>query len=318
MEREGIQRKEVKGKGMAAAFVLLVVAFIWGATFTVVKEALQEAPVFVFLSQRFLLAFVAFIPLLLRSQKGFSLHVLRQGAVLGLLLYGAYALQTLGLVYTTASNAAFITGLNVVLVPVLSLLAFGIRLESHVVFGVLLAAFGLVGLCLGMDLRLNGGDCIVALCAVCIALHIMYTGRFAGVSDVFWLAGVQLGVVGALSAASAWLQGQEPLAWIPGIFWALIMCSVLASAFAFWAQTSMQRFISPTKTAVILCMEPVFGALYARVFGGELLGAWELAGGILVFCGMLLAVVPFPVGGLTAASRKLLQLKAVLFDEPLS
>jgi drug/metabolite transporter (DMT)-like permease len=314
VESQEIQGRKAKGKRLAAVLVLLVVAFIWGATFTVVKEALQEAPVFVFLSQRFMLAFVAFIPLLLRSPRGLSRRVLRQGAVLGLLLYGAYAFQTLGLVSTTASNAAFITGLNVVLVPVLSLFLLGIRIEPQVLLGVLLAAFGLAGLCLGVDLRLNGGDCIIVLCAVCIALHIMYTGRFAGVSDVFWLAGVQLGVVGALSAASAWMQGQNPFVWIPGILWALVMCSLLASAFAFWAQTSMQRIISPAKTAVILCMEPVFGALYARVFGGELLGPWELAGGVFVFCGMLLAVIPFPVRAVTAASRRLLQLKAVLPD----
>ena len=313
MEQEESRRKKAQAKRLGAAFILLIVAFIWGATFTVVKDALQEAPVFVFLSQRFLLAFVAFIPLLLRFRKGFSRSALRQGAVLGFLLFGAYAFQTLGLVYTTASNAAFITGLNVVLVPVFSLIAFGVRIESQVLFGVFLAAFGLAGLCLGADLSLNGGDLIVVLCAACIALHIMYTGRFAGVSDIFWLAGIQLGVVGLLSTASAWLQGHEPLVWVPGLFWALIMCSVLASAFAFWAQTSMQRFISPAKTAVILCMEPVFGAIYARVFGGELLGLWELLGGALVFFGMLLAVLPFSARAFLAASKALL-LKAALLS----
>jgi len=277
---------------LGAELVLLVVAFIWGSTFIIVKEALTKAPVFVFLAQRFGLAFVLFIPFLWRCRGEFRPQCLPKGGLLGLLLFGAFAFQTIGLTLTTASNTAFVTGLNVVLVPVFNALIFGRLVPGSVMLGVCFAAVGLGFLCLGEDLALNPGDLIVLACAACIALQIIFTGRYTCQESAVWLAGLQIGVVAVLSVLSAHLGGHSVIVWIPGILWALLLCAVLASSFAFWAQTVMQRYTLPSKAALIFCMEPVFGALCARIFGGEHLAALGWFGAGLIVLGMILAEAP--------------------------
>ncbi|MCF8106109.1 MAG: DMT family transporter, partial [Desulfohalobiaceae bacterium] len=97
-------------KALGAELILLSVAFIWGTTFTIVKEALSDVQVFVFLGQRFLLAFVLFLPFMWLSRKNVSKQAIVQSLLLSLFLFGAYGFQTMGLKYTSASNAAFVTG----------------------------------------------------------------------------------------------------------------------------------------------------------------------------------------------------------------
>mgnify|MGYP006288968755 FL=1 len=274
---------------LAADILLLFVAFIWGTTFTIVKDALAHVEVFTFLAQRFVLAFIFFIPFLLFRLRYLNLRVLLQGSLLGGLLFGAYAFQTIGLKFTSASNTAFVTGLNVVFVPLLQSLFFGRFVPIPARIGALLSSIGLGALCLSGQSTLNPGDFIVILCAICIALQIIFTGRYANQNDAYWLAGIQIGVVGLLSSVTGVVKGEQILAWQPDIFWALLVCAFFASSFAFWAQTSMQRFTTPTRTSIIFCMEPVFGALYARMFGGEYLGAVGLLGAALIFLGMLMA-----------------------------
>ena len=100
-----------------AAVLLLTTTFFWGVTFTIVKQAVESVDVFVFLSQRFILAFVLILPICLFKGKNLDARTLRQGCLMGAFLFGAYAFQTVALLYTSASNTGFLTGLNVVMVP---------------------------------------------------------------------------------------------------------------------------------------------------------------------------------------------------------
>ena len=130
-----------------AALLLLTTTFFWGVTFTVVKQAIESVDVFVFLAQRFLLASALIFPIGLYKGREFNAAVLLKGMIMGVLLFGAYAFQTMALVYTSASNAGFLTGLNVVMVPLLAALVLKQRFLYTVKIAVLLSVAGLLLLC---------------------------------------------------------------------------------------------------------------------------------------------------------------------------
>ena len=279
-------------KQLGADALLLLTAFFWGITFAVVKEAIEVVPVFVFLAQRFGLAFIVMAAVAMGKRPVPASADLLRGLVLGGLLFGAYAFQTLGLAMTSASNAGFVTGMNVVLVPLFGAIFFNDTAKPNALWGVGFAATGLFLLCTDGTWALNNGDLLVSICAACVAFHIICTGRFARGHDVYWLTATQLGTVCALSGLAASVQGHSVLVWEPDIAWALILCALFASVFAFWAQTSMQRFTTSTRAALIFCMEPVFGAIYANWALGEVLGMWGALGAALIFAGMLLSELP--------------------------
>jgi len=278
-------------KQKVADLFLLSVAFIWGITFTIVKDAIQQVDVFIFLFQRFLLAFLFFIPFVLYYKKDFSKSTITHGTLLGIMLFGGYAFQTIGLKYTLASNTGFITGLNVVLVPIINSIFFKKNIPTNSKIGSILAFLGLSLLCIGKGFYVNKGDIIVFFCAICVALHIIFTGQYTPYHNAFNLAFVQMGIICILSGIWASLSGYkyQLLTIHPNIIFTLIICSLFASNFAFWAQTYFQRFTTPTRTAIIFSAEPVFGALFAHVYGGEHLTVKGIIGGLLIFLGMIIS-----------------------------
>lgn len=275
-----------------AAILLLTTTLFWGITFTVVKQSIETVDVFVFLAQRFILAFGLILPIgLYKGRRLDGVTVLR-GCVMGVFLFGAYAFQTVALQYTSASNTGFLTGLNVVIVPILAALVLKHRVSAGLKLAVLLALAGLLLLCGNGSWQLNIGDVMAAVCAVCVSLHLICTGESVRQSDFYWLTVVQLGVVALLSYTVAFVRGKEVLAWHPNLLVPLLICSVIATVFAFLVQTSMQRHISHTNTALIFCTEPVFAALYARFVLNERLGVYGYAGAIFILCGMLISILP--------------------------
>lgn len=275
-----------------AAVLLLTTTFFWGVTFTVVKQAIESVDVFVFLSQRFILAFVLILPICLLKGKNLDARTLRQGCIMGAFLFGAYAFQTIALLYTSASNTGFLTGLNVVMVPVLSAIILRHRIPRMITIAVGLSVAGLFLLCGNGGMNFNTGDLLAATCAVCVSLHLIYTGEFARTSDYYWLTTVQLGVVAVLSTIFAVARGKQVFIWYPHLLWTLLICAVIATVFAFLVQTSMQRFISHSNTALIFCTEPVFAAAYAWFAINERLGIYGLAGAVLILGGMLVSIMP--------------------------
>ena len=211
---------------------------------------------------------------------------------MGVLLFGAYAFQTMALVYTSASNAGFLTGLNVVMVPLLAALVLKQRFLYTVKIAVLLSVAGLLLLCGNGSWVLNRGDLLAAICAICVSLHLICTGEFVRRSDFYWLTVVQLGVVALLSYAGALLRGKDVFIWYPHLFVPLLICSIIATVFAFLVQTSMQRYISHTNTALIFCTEPVFAALYAWFVLNERLGIYGYVGALFILGGMMISILP--------------------------
>lgn len=269
---------------------LVGVAAVWGGTFVTVKDAVARYPMYAFLTLRFAIAVLAFVAVVPSALKLMRLDTLKTGVLAGLFLTAGYVFQTWGLQDTSASKAAFITGMFVVITPVLQ--AFVLRRIPHrtTVVGVILAVIGLWFLSGGSADSWNIGDTRVLICAFAYAGHFIVLGAAGEKHDVRPLTLVQLATVGAASAAISLATEPRGLPGDAGIWFALVLTGVFASAVAFAVQTYAQRTLSPTKTALILIMEPVFGGVFGY-FAGERLGVSGVVGSALIFLGMLVAEV---------------------------
>jgi drug/metabolite transporter (DMT)-like permease len=289
-------KRPSRGARLAAyrwALALVGVTAVWGATFVMVRDAVATIPPFTFIAYRFLAAAALLAALrprtLTRPQPG----VATAGLVAGLALFAGYGFQTVGLQYTTASNAGFITGLAVVLTPLIAAAVLRERPGLGPALGAALAFTGLALLSL-QRLEVRRGDVLVLGCAVAFAAHILLLGRFAPRYSSYQLAVAQLGTVGVLALGWAAVTGELVAPAGAQVWLALAVTAVLASAAGFLVQTRAQREVSTTKTAVILTMEPVFAGLFGFLLAGERLEARGWAGACCILAGMLVAELGRP------------------------
>ena len=267
---------------------LIGVAAVWGGTFVVVKDAVSKYPLYAFLALRFGIALVAFAVVFPSSVRRLTRGTVGVGLLAGLLLTAGYVLQTWGLQDTTASKAAFITGLFVVITPVMQAVVLRLPPRPVTAFGVALAVVGLWLLSGGSAGGWNVGDTRVLLCAVAYAAHIIVLGSLGRRHEVLPLTLVQLATVAVLCAAASVVMERAPLPTDASVWLALLLTGVLASAVAFAVQTYAQRHLSPTRTALILITEPAFGGVFGWL-AGERLGIGGVAGAALILAGMLIA-----------------------------
>ncbi|WP_017755427.1 DMT family transporter [Calidifontibacillus oryziterrae] len=292
----------MKKQQLFADLSLLFVAFIWGATFVLVQNAVALLEPFTFNAVRFGLAAIFLIIWLLVVKRGLLKHMSKKlfiaGFIIGTWLAVAYALQTFGLLYTTSSKAGFITGLSVVLVPLFSFLFLKQAPKRFAIFGVAIATIGLYLLTLGDSLSLNSGDILVFFCAISFATHIILTGKYTVLYSTLLLTIIQILTVSILSGVGALLFEDWQRAFDPSVIgsfnvaFALVICSFFATAIAFLAQTNFQKHTTPTRVALIFAMEPVFAAITAFFWANERLGTKALIGCLLIFIGMILAELP--------------------------
>jgi drug/metabolite transporter (DMT)-like permease len=267
---------------------LVGVTAVWGATFVMVRDAVASIPPSAFVAYRFLGAAAL---LALARPRALAVRrpgMLAAGMVTGVALFAGYGFQTVGLQYTTASNAGFITGMSVVLTPLLAAVVLRERPGLWPALGAAIAFTGLALLSL-QRLEVRRGDALVLGCAVAFAAHILLLGRFAPRYSSYQLAIVQLGTVGVLSLAWSGAGGELVAPHGAQVWLALAVTAVLASAAGFLIQTRAQQVVSPTKTAVILTMEPVFAGLFGFLLAGEHLSARGWAGACCILAGMLVA-----------------------------
>lgn len=276
---------------MADAMLVLVGLF-WGSSFPIIKQTLDQTSVANLLFIRFALAWVMLLPLAWLRRKSLQRRLFKPGLICGLFLFFAFFTQAWGLTFTSASRSAFITGMNVVLVPVLTMVIFR-RIPGRLALaGVLVALAGLYALTVGgqnQELPFNRGDLLTLFCALCIAGHILALGHYSPGRDSFWLAFLQFTYISAAGLVWALAKGELrldlPLAVWAAIAYLALTCTVIA----FWVQTWAQAFTTPTRTSLIFTLEPVFGAICAYLILGEYLGKWGFLGGALILCGIVLA-----------------------------
>ncbi len=286
----GLQRR--------AEAALMANTLIWGSTFVLVKHALQDVSPILFLALRFTLATVV-LAILFRGSWSHPRNLrgsLAGGALAGVFLFSGYAFQTVGLQFTTAPKSAFLTGLTAVMTPVLATFVYR-RLPGWLeIGGVLLATcgMGLMTLPVGAALAMNRGDLLTVGCAVCYAAHILTLNRYSANGSFELLATMQIGV----SAVLAWsLYGslEAPrLHWTAGVWAAVTITGLLATALAFSFQAWAQRYTTSTRTALIFMLEPVFAWITSYVLTGETLSGRGAAGAALILGGVLVVEVkPF-------------------------
>jgi len=276
---------------------LVGVAAIWGFTFTTVKEAVADAPVFEFLVLRFALAAVLLTAIFWRQTRGLGLRGLKAGLLAGLALSIGYAAQTIGLQYTRASSAGFVTGLFVVIAPILSTIFLRRRPSAGSMVGVGLATIGLFLLSATSGLHLRYGDAIVLVAAVSFAVHIVILARYSPEFSPAGLTVVQMWVATLLFTACTFLTETPVAPTTPAVIRGVLITGILASAVGFSIQTLAQRYVSPTRTAVILASEPAFAGLFGVVVLGESLSGRQWVGAALILAGILVSELAPQRGG---------------------
>ena len=261
---------------------LIAIASIWGLTFVMVKDAIEELPTMAFLAYRFIPASLIVAVVFRRQLVRLPRDGWRAGALMGVFLAGGYIFQTLGLEKTTASNTGFITGLFVVLTPVLGAVFLRQRIPA-----VAWAAAGvaMIGLWLlsGAGTEFNArGDGLVLVCAFSLAAHILATAHAVQKHDVGALLAIQLGVVGLVSLAIAAVAGDLEAPEGATVWSALIVTSLIASALGFFVQTFAQQHAPPARTALILAAEPAFAGLFGWLLNDDRLTATGWLGAALI------------------------------------
>jgi drug/metabolite transporter (DMT)-like permease len=273
---------------------LIVVAAIWGLTFVTVKNAIAVLPPFSFNFYRFTLATAIMLIFALPRCRCVQKSTVMAGLLLGVFLFAGYSLQTVGLLYTTASHAGFITGLSVVFVPLISTFLVRQYPGTGVIAGVVFATIGLALLSVSDLSRINIGDILVLFCALSFALHIIFVGKYSRHHSTVWLVTLQIATVAVLSGISSFFFEAGANRFTPQLWPALFITALLATCLAFFMQNYMQQFTTPSHTAIIFTTEPVFAAVFAVWLLQETIHTRAYWGGALILAGMLLAEFPTP------------------------
>ena len=265
---------------------LACAALLFGSTFVVIKEAVATLPPLAFVGWRFLVGATLLTALVVPKGK----VLWRDGLAAGVFLFAGYALQTAGLVHTSASNSGLITGLYVVLTPLLAAVVARHRVRVWTVLGALLAFVGLGLLTVKKGVVLATGDLLTVGCAVAFAVHIVVLSRVAFRHPVIPFTAVQLLVTAALALASSAVVEGLPLPTAP-VLPSVVLTGVVVSGGAFLLQIWSQTVIGPARTAIILALEPAFAAAFAAWLLSERLdtAGWVGAGLILAAIYVVLA-----------------------------
>jgi drug/metabolite transporter (DMT)-like permease len=287
---------------MPALAALIVVTAVWGVTFVQVKDAVELYPLFAFLAVRFAIASLTLAVPAAARVRTLGRPGTAAGALLGLLLGGGYALQTAGLERTTVSSTGFITGMYVVLTPLIAVGLLRSRIGAATWIGVGLSTVGLAMLA-GIDAGSPGGDLLVLAGAAVYSLQIVLMERYAPRFDVVAFTFVEMvaACIGLGAVAVAAGEVSLPRGWT--VWGALVVTGVFASALAFLVQTWAQRRTSATRTALAFAMEPVFAAFFGYTLARDRIGALGWAGAALIMAGIVLAE-PAAARALSAGVRR--------------
>ena len=275
-----------------AVIALLFVGFVWGAAFVLMKDAIEQQPYMDFLATRFTVAALAMVILRPKVSLSFAKGDIAFGALIGFVLALGYITQTIGLEATTAAMSGFLTGLYVVLTPLLAWLVLREKISLKIALGALLAAVGL-GILSGAaeSVEFQIGQLWLIACAVMYAVHILLLGKLGKGRDSYRFAMLQIAAVAVVTWVFALLDGYQ--APPNGSVWfAILFTALLSTVFAFWVQTWAQTILEPSRVALLITSEVVFTALIAVSVGQEPATLAMVIGGSVMLVAMLLVEWP--------------------------
>lgn len=285
-----MNKEELKG-----IFILTLVTIIWGSTFSMSKISLQYVSPIILLSLRFTLGTIFLFIYLLFSSKN-NLKIKKSGIILGIINFLAIAFQTFGLRYTSATKTAFITGISVLFVPFGERILFKSKVPKNVWIAIFLAILGLFFLTVNFRelSEINIGDILVFLCAITYALQILFISYIVHKVDISNLAFGELLITSILS----WIFSISEITnlSIKKLSLALppiLYLGIVATALTLTLQLLGQKYLSPSKSAIIYNLEPVFAFLFANIFLKERLKVGQGIGAILIIFSLFLSLPKF-------------------------
>lgn len=279
-----------------AHILLIFITFSWGATFVLIKDALNDASPLLLNAVRMTLAASVLALYFHREFRGMTRATIKGGAIVGVFLWAGYEFQTTGLTLTTPSKSAFLTGMSVVLVPVFLAIGWRKRVHRWTVVGVIAAFAGLYLLTVPSSLAgmftlegVNKGDVLTIGCAVAFAMQIILVGRMTARHPYAQIVVVQAITCAVLNIIAAPLLEHPHIIFSGRVVWAVLITALICTALAFTVQAWAQQFTPPTHTALIFALEPVFAWMTSFVLLGERLGLRATFGAVLILAGVLVS-----------------------------
>jgi drug/metabolite transporter (DMT)-like permease len=282
-------------KQYRAELYMAAVTFIWGSTFVISKSLLDYTTPLAYTALRFFLSAAIVLILFYKRVSLIPLSTMLKGTVLGIFLFFGFALQTVGLQYTTASKSAFFTGMLVVLTPIVHFtVQHFLKMEKKPlrtgnIIGVIFAAFGLFLLTSPEGSSFNYGDALTLGCAVLFALYIVYLDFASSEPDKLQLTYIQFLVCGILGLISAILFENSHIVFSWQFISGLLYLTIFATIISMWVQNQFQGDTTPTRAALIFALEPVIAAVFAYYFRNEIIGIVGALGGAIILLGLLVS-----------------------------
>ena len=268
---------------------LILVTAIWGGGFVASDIALDSLTPMQIMAIRFLIGAVAMALIAVRELRTVNLREVGAGVLMGVALFAGFALQIVGLQYTTPSKNAFLTALNVVMVPFIAFVILRKHIGWKVILGAVMSVIGVAVLSLNGDLTLGLGDALTLACAVGFAFQIFLTGVFVQRYRAAVLNCVQMTTAFVLSAVGVLITGEVQLDATADGWWAVLYLGVVSTTICYLLQTACQRYVDETKSAIILSMESVFGTVFSIILLGEVITPRMVFGCAIILAAVLIA-----------------------------
>jgi drug/metabolite transporter (DMT)-like permease len=283
-------------RSFKAHLLLIVVTFVWGSTFVLIKSALNDVTPLLFNAIRMTLAATVLGIIYWKNIRKMNRAEFFAGSLTGIMMYAGYEFQTSGLQLTTPSKSAFLTGMSVVLVPIVLRLGWRKHIHPWTIVGVIVAFAGLFFLTVPsgggrMFNGINWGDILTIGCAICFAFQIVLVGQASERFGFEPIAFLQVAISAVLMFATVPVAERAHITWSPSVFWGILITGLLGTAAAFTVQAWAQQFTPAAHTALIFLMEPVFALATSWVVLHERLGARASLGAGLILAGVILSEV---------------------------
>jgi len=275
-------------KKLKAELILVFIAAIWGGTFVIIKITLTELPPFYFIAFRFSIATVIFYLLVLNKLSGWSKGSLKAGLILGILLFAGFASQTSGLLYTTASKSALITGVNLLIVPFAQYFIIKRKVGFENWTGVAVVLIGLYLLTNPAVNGINKGDLLTLICAFSWAFYIIYLDVFSRKYNLYVLVLTQFVLVSMLSFLFAVLfESTGDIHFSSTAAWGLLYTAIPATLIATFLGNKYQKETTPIRAALLITFEQPSAVIFAIIFMKDVFSLLQIIGGVLMITGIL-------------------------------
>lgn len=286
--------------------MLLLVTLLWGATFVIVKESLNDISSMLFIGFRFSIAGILLFPFLIKIKKQLTKSSVIAGVILGALNFFAFASQTVGLKYTSATKSGFLTGSLVVMVPIFQTIINKKPPTRGAIFGTILVFIGILFLSSGgtsifnflgrFGTNFNLGDVLTLICAVLFAIYVVYLDKVAHENNFWVLLSVQIFTTALFALAASFIFAgfsYEPVKidFTKYLVFGILYTAVFATLITTALQTRFQKEVSPTKAGIIYSFEPIFAAVFALIILNERMTAFGYLGSLLIFFGLVMSEI---------------------------